>query len=509
MKKLKKLLFNRIVITSLLMFIQVGFIMLEVFKLGRFYIPLAFLLRCISVGVTFYLIYKPMNPEMKIGWIVPVLIFPLFGGIIFLLYGHVIVPVKLRNNLSKVNRAKIKGYNWKKDRISQLEKENFYIANQCRYIEDYGGTPVYQNTEATYFKEGKDYFKEVVAVLKTAKKFIFIESFIIKPGKMWDEVLEILSQKVKQGIEVRVMYDDVGSAFSLPNDYTERLEKQGIQSVVFNKLSWIVTLVLNNRDHRKVIVVDGKTAFTGGINIADEYIDEKHPFGHWKDAGIKIEGEGVWSFTVMFLQMWNIVRPTEENYLPYKVEIQDSQYEDGYIQPYASEPLREERLGETVCLNMIDSAKQSIYIYTPYLIIDYNMITAFERAAKRGVDIRIVTPGVPDKKRIYWLTQSFYQRLLKAGVHIMQYKPGFIHSKCILCDGELASIGTINFDYRSFYHHFECSVLLYHSRACLQLKEDMEATFKQCEKIDLEWCKEHINRYAFQGIILKLLSPLL
>ena len=509
MKNFKRLIFNRVVLTGLLVLFQLGFIVLELQKLGSFYLYLSVLLKCISILVTFYLIYKPTNPEIKIAWIVPVLLLPLFGGAFFLLFGHVFIPVGLRAKLEKVRKIKIKGHYWQKDILAEIEKKEMSIANQCRYIEHYSGAPVYKNTKATYFKSGEDYFEKLIKALRSAEKYIFIEFFIIKQGEMWEQVHQVLREKVSAGVEVRVMYDDVGSGFDLPNGYADTLEREGIKSVAFNKLFPLMALILNNRDHRKIVVIDGKIAFTGGINIADEYINKKELFGHWKDNGVMIEGEAVWSFTVMFLQMWNAMREEDQNYLDYKEPMEKAVYEDGFCQPYGSAPLEAERIGETIYLNMLGAAKKYIYIYTPYFIVDHDMLSCLMRAAKRGVDVRMVTPGIPDKRKVYWLTQASYEQLLTAGVKVMQYTPGFMHAKCVLCDDEIAVIGSVNFDYRSFYHHFECGVLLYQSQACTELKKDMEETFAKCEKVDHKWCQTHVKGHPVLGLMLKLFSPLL
>lgn len=509
MGKLKKLIFNRVVVTSILVLIQLGFIILEILKLGKFFLCISVILRLISILVAFYLIYKPMNPEMKIAWIVPVLLLPLFGGAFFLLFGHVFIPVGLRAKLEKVKQVKRSDLKWTKNVIPEIEKKDRGVANQLRYVQEYAGQLAYKNSKVSYLNSGEAYFNALCEAIKSAKQFIFIECFIIKQGKMWDTIHALLRSKVAEGVEVRVMYDDVGSGFGLPNYYFEQLEAEGIKSVAFNKLFPLMALILNNRDHRKIVIIDGKVAFTGGINIGDEYINEEVLFGHWKDGCICVRGEAVWSFTFMFLQIWNATRFTEDDYSPYRVDFDEETYEDGYIQPYGSAPLEKERIGESIYLNMLSCAKHYIYIYTPYLIIDHNMLSAIERAAKRGVDVRIVTPGIPDKKKVYWLTQSNYLELLSAGVKIMQYKPGFIHAKCVLCDDQLASIGSMNFDYRSFYHHFECGALIYESKACKELKEDMESTFEKCEKIDRTWCETHIKRYPVIGLMLKLFSPLL
>ncbi|MDE5938341.1 MAG: cardiolipin synthase, partial [Lachnospiraceae bacterium] len=288
------------------------------------------------------------------------------------------------------------------------------------------------------------------------------------------------------------------------------IEKKGIKCVAFNRLVPFLSLVLNNRDHRKIVVIDGKAAYTGGINLSDEYINYEHPYGdHWKDTGIRIEGKAVWNFTVMFLQMWNMSRYTEEDYGRYYYPFEKMPGAEGYVQPYMDTPFDDETLGENVYLNMIGAAERYIWIYTPYLVTDNEMITALKLAAKRGVDVRIVTPGVPDKKFVYWLTQSNYQNLIGAGVRIFQYRPGFIHAKCVLSDDKSAAVGTINFDYRSFYHHFECGVYLYRAQAVEELKKDMEKTFGVCEEITMSWCQEKFVKTNVIGPLLKLLSPLM
>ena len=302
----------------------------------------------------------------------------------------------------------------------------------------------------------------------------------------------------------------MGSVFLLPKEYNERIEKKGIKCVAFNRLVPFLALVLNNRDHRKIVVIDGRVGYTGGINMSDEYINYKRAHGdHWKDAGIRIEGEAVWNFTVMFLQMWNMSRHTEEYYGRYRHQFTVRPAGEGIVQPYMDTPLDDETVGENVYLNMIGSARKYLYIFTPYLVTDNEMHTALKLAAKRGVDVRIVTPGTPDKKTVYWLTQSNYQSLIEAGVKIYQYTPGFIHSKCVLCDDETAVVGTINFDYRSFYHHFECGVFLYRTAMLKDLRKDMEETFAVSENITLEWCKKKFVKTNVIGPFLKLFSPLL
>lgn len=510
MRKILHYALNRVVITALIVLLQVGFFMTEIFLWGNYYVEIAFALRLLSFGAVFYIVWKPNNPAVKLAWIVPILIFPLFGGILYLAFGHVFIPKKLRTGLERMSVLLKKNLRQDGAVMENLRQGNEGIANLSRYILDYARMPVWEHTSSVYYPDGLPYWKQMLEDLEEAKHFIFLEFFILCEGTMWGEVLAILERKAKEGVEVRLIYDDVGSAFLLPKKYFETMEKKGIKCVAFNRLVPFLSLILNNRDHRKIVVIDGKVGYTGGINMADEYINYKHPYGdHWKDAGLRIEGEAVWNFTVMFLQMWNISRYTEEDYSRYYHYFEKKPDTSGYVQPYMDTPLDDEILGENVYLNLIGYAKKYVYIYTPYLITDNEMYTALKLAAKRGVDVRIVTPGVPDKKMIYWLTQSNYQNLIEGGVKIYQYTPGFIHSKCVLVDDEAATVGTINFDYRSFYHHFECGVLLYQAEAIGQLKKDMEETFAISQPVTLEWCTQKFVKTNVVGPILKLFSPLL
>ncbi len=510
MRKILHYALNRLVITAVIVLLQVAFFLLEIVVWGNYYVEIAVILRLISFGVIIALILKQGNPAVKMAWIVPILVFPLFGGVMYLAFGYVFRPKKLY--LAMRQTGEIVKETLKQDELvmARLRERNPGTANQSAYILRYAGMPVWNHTSAVYYPDGLPWWKQLLKDLEQAEHFIFLEFFILGEGVMWNAVLEILERKVKDGVEVRLIYDDVGSVFILPKDYHVTMEKKGIHCVAFNRLVPFLALVLNNRDHRKIVVIDGKVGYTGGINMADEYINYTHPHGeHWKDAGIRIEGDAVWNFTVMFLQMWNMARRTEEDYSGYRHHYTDRLDIAGFVQPYMDSPLDDETVGENVYLNMIGAARQYVYIYTPYLVTDNEMVTALKLAAKRGVDVRIVTPGTPDKKTIYWLTQSNYQNLIEAGVRIYQYTPGFIHSKCVLCDDEVAAVGTINFDYRSFYHHFECGVFLYQSDMIRALKEDMEETFMVSEQITLEWCRKKFVKTNVIGPFLKLFSPLL
>ena len=473
---------NRVFITGVIVLLQVVFLILELFQWANHYVEIAIVLRALSLLIVCYLILKPNNPAVKLAWIVPILVFPLFGGILYLAFGHVVISRKLRNSMRKTEELTEKNMPENRELLDEIGKENPSIANLCGYLNRYSGTAVWKNTRTTYF--------------------------ILGEGTMWGEVLKVLEKKAGQGVEVRLIYDDFGSVLKLPKHYEQFIEQKGIQCVAFNKLIPLMAIILNNRDHRKIVVIDGKVGYTGGINLADEYINYKTLYGYWKDAGIRLEGEAVWNFTAMFLQMWNISRDTDEDYSHYRHYFTEEIPGKGYVQPYGDTPFDNETVGENVYLNMIGYARRYFYAFTPYLITDNEMCTALKLAAKRGVDVRIVTPGIPDKKMAYWLTQSSYQNLIEAGVKIYQYTPGFIHSKCVLCDDEIAAVGTINFDYRSFYHHFECGVFLYRADAVKELKSDMENTFAESEEITLEWCREKFMKMNVIGPFLKLFSPL-
>lgn len=508
--KLLSLLTTRMAVTVLLVMAQMAFFAFEIYQLSNYYIYIDIFLRILSFAVVSYIIYQPeMNPSSKLAWVVPILILPLFGGLMYVLFGHVTLSKKLRGNMEKAGRATRHAYQPQKDVWKELEQVDKQAANLSRYIAKYSKAAMWKNSKANYLKIGEEYWVSLLRDLEKARKFIFVEYFIMESGDMWDSVHDILRKKVKEGVEVRVMYDDVGSSFVLPSHYHERLEKEGIKCVAFNRIKPLMALILNNRDHRKIVVIDGKIGYTGGANMADEYINRKVKYGHWKDTGVRIEGDAVWNFTVMFLQLWNAMRFTEDDYSPYNYKFPKDTFQDGYIQPYGDTPLDKETLGENIYLNIINMAREYVYIYSPYLVLSNEMITSLSLAAKRGVDVRIVTPGIPDKKMVYWLTQSNYSVLIKAGVRILQYTPGFIHAKCFLSDDKIATVGTINMDYRSFYHHFECGTFLYGTSVTEELFADMQEVFKVSEEITEEWIKEHFALNFLVGPVLKLLSPLL
>lgn len=394
----------------------------------------------------------------------------------------------------------------------QLKQKDKAVYHQSNCIFRMSGYPIYQNTQTKYLSPGEEKFKQLLKELKKAKHYIFLEYFIIQEGQMWNPILEILKQKAAEGVDVRVMYDDCGSLVLLPHDYPRKLEKMGIKCQVFNPLRPLLLVTMNNRDHRKILVIDGHTAFTGGINLADEYINAIDKHGHWKDASIMVRGEAAWSMTLMFLQMWNhnLKHPEEdyEKYRPY-LHLKETIESDGYVQPYGDSPLDEEDVGETVYLNLIHKAQETVYISTPYLIADNEMVTALCIAAQSGIDVRIVTPHHWDKWYVHMVTQSYYEQLIQAGVKIYEYTPGFIHSKTFVVDRTVATVGSANLDYRSLYLHFECGVWMYQSSAVQEVYQDYQEILKVSRRITLEECKKVNGLVRILRAVIRAFAPLM
>lgn len=510
-KKKDRLFLSKIVIGGFLILLQAVFIVFTILNLGEYYAYLHAACTVVSLIVVIYIINKPDNPAYKLAWVVPILLFPIFGGIFYIVIAG--------NRSSKGFVHKIEKsitdscqYLPQDTRIAEaLLQKSETAALQSGYIQQYGKYPVYTHTKLTYYPVGDDNYQPLLEELRKAKRYIFMEYFIIREGHFWNSVLEILEEKVKEGVDVRVMFDDLGCVATLPSDYEKQLRAKGIQCYSFNRFIPFLTLRLNNRDHRKITVIDGHTGFTGGINLADEYINETAPCGHWKDTGVMLKGDAVWSLTVMYLQLWDYLSGEMEDFYqfaPQKGELEGIE-EDGFIQPYSDSPLDQEILGENIYLNMINRAKKSVYIITPYLILDNEMTTALSLAAKSGIDVRIIIPGIPDKRIVYTLTLTNCEPLMESGVRIFQYTPGFTHAKGVLVDGELATVGTVNFDYRSLYLHFECGVWMYGSKILKDIQEDFAKTLKQSREMTLEECQNIPSIQKLWRAILKMLAPML
>ena len=396
--------------------------------------------------------------------------------------------------------------------MSDLAAEYPESVPQAHYLQNHAGFPVYKHTQTVFFNSGESFFEQVLIELKKAEKYIFLEFFILRQGKMLDPIIEILEKKAQNGLDVRIIYDDLGCFMSLPPNFKAFLEEKRIKCMVFNPFKPILSSLQNNRDHRKIISIDGKTAFTGGINLADEYINAHKRFGHWKDAAIMIKGEAAWSLTLIFLHMWNLGKKHPENavsFCPPKNSSENNLPEsDGYVQPYADSPIDEENVGEHVYIQIINNAKKYVYINTPYLIVDNNLLSALSLAAKSGVDVRIITPHRWDKWIIALVSRSYYRQLIMAGVKIYEYTIGFNHSKTFVSDDRVAAVGTTNLDFRSLYLHFECGVAMYHTSSTAKIKEDFLNTLPLCREINLQDCSRNTVQRILQDV-LRLFAPLM
>ena len=380
--------------------------------------------------------------------------------------------------------------------------------NNLIYINNYSNYPISTNNDVYYYPLGDYAFPFMLEELKKAEKFIFFEFFIVSKGKMWDSILEILEEKASKGVDVRVMYDDLGCLTTLDATYYKQLREKGIKCIVFNKLGLDAGVIMNYRDHRKILVIDGKVAFSGGINIADEYINVKRKYGHWKDNSFRIKGDAVWNYTVMFLEMWNAYRNEDEDFYHFKYDFPNKDTHKGYVVPYAENPFRKENVAENVYINIIDSAKNYLYIFTPYLIIDTDVLNSLILAAKRGVDVRIIIPGIPDKKVVYSVSESYAYSLVKEGVKIYKYTPGFVHSKVFVSDDNVATVGTVNMDYRSLYLHFECGCYFENVDIINNIKQDIEETLEKCNEVTIKESNNKFIKEMWQAC-LRLLAPLM
>ena len=463
-----------------------------------------------SLLVAVYIASRKDKGAFKASWIVLVLVLPLFGGILYVLFNFQTSTRKFQKDVQRAEEKSRHLFSLHGDQRTDLTEQMPQYTAPIRYLQDFAGFPVYDQTTAEYLTPGEKMLEALLPELEKAERYIFIETFILEEGVMWDKILEVLKRKVQQGVLVRVIYDDLGCFLTLPQEYPEQLRTYGIECAVFNPFRPFLTVKQNNRDHRKITIIDGKVAFTGGINLADEYINAVEKFGHWKDAAVMLRGKAAWSFTLMFLQMWQLVTHTDEDFASYDswTEASCSQESDGYIQPYADSPMDDENVGEHVYLQIINHAKDYLYINTPYLIVDDSMLSALCLAAKSGVDVRIVTPHRWDKWVVHMTTRSYYRELLKAGVKIYEYSNGFIHAKTFVCDDTVATVGTTNLDFRSLYLHFECGCVLYQSHAVMQVKEDFLETLKICQPMRSDNCRSNIFVRLFQDVM-RLFAPLM
>lgn len=471
---------NRITLTAFLFAVQLAWLAWFMLSLSRYAVGVSLFFTLLSVAFALFIVRRDDNPAYKISWVLVLCALPLFGLLIYLVFGNKHLSRRMQRKIDRVQKE----HPIPPPEVVPEGLPTRFLGT-CRYLIETCGSPAYTDTDTVYYPLGDDLFPALLADLERAERYIFLEYFIISEGKMFDAIVDVLARKAAQGVEVRIIYDDVGCEACMPVTFLSWAQKNGIKTLGFNRIIPFLSIVLNHRDHRKYTIIDGRVAYTGGINIADEYINQKKRFGHWKDTGLRLEGAAVTSFVYMFLNLWNAFRPTETNYDAFLSSRSTKSSEDAPVAvvPYADFPLGNEHVGETVYLEILSQAQDYVYIFTPYLIIDSELQTALCTAAKRGVDVRIVTPGIPDKKIAYRLTRSFYPALLRAGVRIFEYTPGFLHAKSFICDDSIATVGTINLDFRSLYLHFECSTLMYGGAVIGDLKQDFMDTLKQSREV--------------------------
>jgi len=498
----------RILFLALAVVVQAAVIVIPYVFLKHYIVHFNGVFRLVSVFVVLYILKSDINPVYKIPWIVLLLALPVFGGVLYIIYGRLHFSKKDIMTFVDINNKCKEALALRPSANDSLEKEAPLIYPQAKYLLDYALAPTYNNTETTYFPLGDDMFPVMLSELNKAEKFIFMEYFIIEDGLMLNSILDILKEKASRGVDVRFMYDSLGSIAKAPVDIVRDLRKAGIRCFEFNTFRSILDNRYNNRDHRKICVIDGNVGFTGGVNLADEYINVKTVYGHWKDTAIMIKGDAVWSLTNMFLTLWDGINKCDEDFRKYLPDI-DVKTDNGYVIPYTDFPIDNETVGKSVYLNMINRANRYIYIMTPYLILDNTMATSLCDAAKSGIDVRLITPGIADKKLVNLLTKSYYDRLIEAGVKIYEYTPGFVHAKIFVSDDETAVVGTINLDYRSLAHHFENAIWMYKTDIVADIKKDFLDTQEKCERITPEKCmKKSFAKIIFLPI-LRLFSPML
>lgn len=509
MKNFFKVVFSRAVFTGAFIALQFAAVYLAITRFNEHFAIFYGVCLVLSAVVVVYLVSRDGNPAYKIAWIIPILALPVFGVLLYLVFGKNQLSLKEKARMSSVAEQYEKAM-----RSVPAAEPALPEHTDAKRVSDYlhraAGAPVFTHTETTYLPVGEVYFDTLLAELEKAEKFIFMEYYIIAPGTMWNAIHEVLRRKAESGVDVRVMYDDFGCMYKLPEGYEDTLEAEGIRCCVFNRFIPILSPRFNNRDHRKICVIDGNVGFTGGINFSDAYINVVQRCGHWLDAGVMLRGEGVYALTAMFLSMWDYTRGVTEDFTSYAPDaaLCESITAPGWVQPFGDTPLDNEPVGETVYMHLINRAKDYVYINTPYLIIDNEMITALTAAAKSGVDVRIVTPAISDSALVHEMTRSYYETLILAGVKIYEYTPGMVHAKTFIADDRSAVVGTINLDYRSLYLHFECGVWMCDTPAIADMKAEYLSELERSAPITEELCLEQRRGRRLIRAVLRTLAPL-
>ena len=497
---------SRLVFVLLAMLLQVIWIVLTLWILKQHYTAVSAAMQIFALLTVLRIYWGSDNAAFKMPWMILIMVFPVLGISMYLMMG--------RPNLNR--RAK-KRFGLVEEEVSEelvqevevqeaLRRENLCLSNQSEYLWRYSHFPLYRNTEITFYDDASKGLAAQMEALRRAENFIFMEYHAFEDAEAFGPVREILYEKAAAGVTVRLIYDDMGSLSFVGREFPQKMREHGIECHVFNPVRPFLNSFINNRDHKKVTVVDGKVGFTGGYNMTDEYFNIIHPYGHWKDTGVRLEGDAVRSLSAMFLEMWDAIEKTDPDYERFLSVLPGKAEAEGYVQPFADTPMDREPVGENVYMNIIKSAERYVYFMTPYLIISDEMRRELELAAKRGVDVRIITPGIPDKKIVYNVTRSYYEKLLESGVRIFEYTPGFCHGKQCVSDGRVSVVGTINLDYRSLYLHFEDAVFFCGCPAVADVKQDFENTFAECREVIGE--RQPFRVRLWRGI-LRLFAPMM
>lgn len=509
MERVLKIVRSRFFLAALAILLEFAQLLAVFILLYEYFLPITILGWIFHISVLLYLINRDEIPEFKLPWLIILFLLPVIGAFVFMLLSSNEASKKTTERYERT-LLELKPYQRQTAAIDQLRDQDADAYAQASYLFNVASMPCYGNSETTYYPLGEDFFTALLADLKKAEHFILMEYFIVQKGKMWDSIHAVLKEKAAQGICVYFMYDDFGCMTTLPEHYYEQLCEEGIHCLPSNKFTPILSHIHNNRDHRKITVIDGKVGYTGGVNLADEYINAYEKFGHWKDTAVRIEGGAVKNLTALHLASWNTQSKDPVDCAPYMEVPTRQSVEQGYVIPFGDgpAPLYEDTIGKNVYLNMIHGAKDYLYITTPYLICDHDLLSALRMAAKKGVDVRIITPHIPDKKTVFLMTRSNYRVLIQDGVKIYEYTPGFIHAKNFVCDDKFAVCGTINLDYRSLVHHFECGAWMYDTECIGEMKADFLATTAQSQIITVEQAKLR-GWQRLLAELMKVFSPLL
>lgn len=505
-----RVVFSRTGIILLLILLQIGLFFSIFYYLKEYMTYIYGAMTILGVIVLIYIINSEGNPAFKMTWMLFVMAFPLVGTIFYIFVKTQPGTWSLQKRLSELKIETDPYMEQDQDVVDALWASKSANANLAYYLSNQLGFPVYRNTEVKYMPLGEYKFKYMMAELKKAKKYIFMEYFIVEKGYMWNSILHVLRQKVQEGVEVRFMYDGMCAISMLPYDYPEHLKRYGIKCKMANPIQPFLSTTQNNRDHRKICVIDGEVAFTGGINLGDEYINRKIRFGHWKDTAVMLKGDAVQSLTMIFLQMWNVEEKHPEKYEKYLTpKREELRRELGYVIPYADSPFDNENVGEEVYFHILNHAKKYVHIMTPYLILDNEMITTLTRVAKTGVEVVIIMPHIPDKWYAFAVAKTYYKELIESGVQIYEYTPGFVHAKVFVSDDDTATVGTINLDYRSLYLHFECGAFIYNNSEIDRIERDFQQTLAKCHKVTLIEVKNRSTMTKVSGHVLRMIAPLM